>query len=62
MLRRTGIIGTLSGLLALLLWAPTAVAAPAASAASGCGVLAPGGSAAAERAIAAACAQVDAGT
>ncbi len=62
MLRRTGIIGTLIGLLALLLWAPTAVAAPAAPAASGCGVLAPGGSAAAERAIAAACAQVDAGT
>ncbi|MEU3548675.1 NlpC/P60 family protein [Streptomyces longwoodensis] len=71
MLRRTGIIGTLMGLLALLLWTPAAVAAPAApaaftrsaaSAASGCGVLAPGASAAAERAIAAACAQVDAGT
>lgn len=59
MLRRTGIIGTLIGLLAVLLWAPTAVAAPADS---GCAVLAPGGSAAAERAIAAACAQVDAGT
>lgn len=59
MLRRTGIIGTLIGLFALLLWAPAAVAAPAADS---CGVLAPGGSAAAERAIAAACAQVDAGT
>ncbi|MFG2776562.1 NlpC/P60 family protein [Streptomyces prunicolor] len=62
MLRRTGIIGTLIGLFALLLWAPTAVAAPTASAAGGCGVLAPGGSAAAQSAIAAACAQVDAGT
>ncbi|MFJ5303723.1 NlpC/P60 family protein [Streptomyces sp. NPDC088350] len=59
MLRRTGIIGTLIGLFALLLWAPAAVAAPATS---GCGVLAPGASAAAQSAIAAACAQVDAGT
>jgi peptidoglycan DL-endopeptidase RipA len=62
MLRRTGIIGTLIGLIVLLLWVPAAVAAPAAPAASGCGVLASGGSAAAERAIAAACAQVEAGT
>ncbi|MFE2881377.1 NlpC/P60 family protein [Streptomyces graminifolii] len=62
MLRRTGIIGTLIGLLALVLWAPSAVAAPAAPAAGGCGVLAPGASAAAQSAIAAACAQVDAGT
>ena len=59
MLRRTGIIGTLIGLFAFLLWAPAAVAAPAASS---CGVLAPGASAAAQSAIAAACAQVDAGT
>ncbi|MEW1640618.1 NlpC/P60 family protein [Streptomyces sp. NPDC091219] len=62
MLRRTGIIGTLIGLLALVLWAPSAVAAPAAPADDGCGVLAPGASAAAQSAIAAACAQVDAGT
>ncbi|MFI5880013.1 NlpC/P60 family protein [Streptomyces sp. NPDC051554] len=59
MLRRTGIIGTLIGLFAFLLWAPAAVAAPAASS---CGVLAPGASAAAQSAITAACAQVDAGT
>ncbi|NUK13036.1 C40 family peptidase, partial [Streptomyces lunaelactis] len=67
MLRRTGIIGILIGLLAFLLWAPTTAAAattPAATAvrtaaADGeCAVLAPGASAAAERAIAAACAQV----
>ncbi|MEU4038948.1 NlpC/P60 family protein [Streptomyces collinus] len=62
MLRRTGIIATLIGLIALLLGAPAAFAAPSAPAASGCGVLASGGSAAAERAIAAACAQVDAST
>ncbi|MFF5301691.1 C40 family peptidase [Streptomyces sp. NPDC013161] len=59
MLRRTGIIGTLIGLFAFLLWAPAAVAAPAAGS---CGVLAPGASAAAQSAIAAACAEVDAGT
>lgn len=54
--------GTGNRKLALLLWAPAASTTSAASAASGCGVLAPGASAAAERAIAAACAQVDAGT
>ncbi|AVZ76918.1 hypothetical protein SLUN_36780 [Streptomyces lunaelactis] len=67
MLRRTGIIGILIGLLAFLLWAPTTAAAATAPAATAvrtaaadgeCAVLAPGASAAAERAIAAACAQV----
>ncbi|HSX99208.1 MAG TPA: NlpC/P60 family protein [Streptomyces sp.] len=63
MVSRTNVIRTLITLMALLLWAPvsTASAAPAAPAA-GCGVLAPGASAAAERAIAAACAEVAAGT
>ncbi|MGP3979725.1 NlpC/P60 family protein [Streptomyces sp. KR80] len=67
MLRRSGLIGTLLGLLAFLLWAPTAASAGAAPAATTvrtaaadgeCAVLAPGASEAAERAIAAACAQV----
>jgi len=60
MVSRTDVIRTLITLMALLLCAPvsTASAAPAA----GCGVLAPGASAAAERAIAAACAEVAAGT
>ncbi|WP_284581231.1 NlpC/P60 family protein [Streptomyces sp. 2P-4] len=55
MLRRSGPVGTLIALLAVLLWAP----APAAAAADdSCRVLAPGASAAAERAVAAACEQV----
>ncbi|MGW5973599.1 C40 family peptidase [Streptomyces sp. NPDC055186] len=68
MVRRTGSIRTLIALLAFLLWAPVTAAtantaAPAQrSAADACGVLAPGASAAAERAIAAACAEVAAGT
>ncbi|WP_328498755.1 NlpC/P60 family protein [Streptomyces sp. NBC_00414] len=67
MLRRTGLIRTLILLLAFFLWTPAAVAAasPPASAereAAACGPLAPGASAAAERAIAAACAEVAAGT
>lgn len=68
MVRRTSSTRTLIALLALLFWAPVpAVAAqspaPAGQAADGtCGVLAPGASAAAERAIAAACAEVAAGT
>ncbi|MBT3154278.1 C40 family peptidase [Streptomyces sp. CHD11] len=68
MLRRTSLIRTLTALLALLLWAPVTAAAadtraPAQrTAADACGVLAPGASAAAERAIAAACAEVAAGT
>ncbi|MFJ2821079.1 C40 family peptidase [Streptomyces toxytricini] len=58
MLRRSGPIGTLIALLAVLLWAP----APAAAAPDdSCRVLAPGASAAAERAVAAACEQVAAG-
>lgn len=57
MLRRTGPIGTLLALLAVLLWSP---AAPAA-ADGGCRVLAPGAPAAAERAVAAACEQVGKG-
>ncbi|WP_200301128.1 NlpC/P60 family protein [Streptomyces adelaidensis] len=70
MVRRTGLIRTLIALLAFLFWAPvstaaaaqTAPAAAPAAAADECGVLAPGASAAAERAIAAACAEVAAGT
>ncbi|MFD3627344.1 C40 family peptidase [Streptomyces sp. DSM 116494] len=69
MLRRTSLIRTLIALLALLLWAPVTAAAAAdtrapaqRTAADACGVLAPGASAAAERAIAAACAEVAAGT
>ncbi|WP_406263559.1 NlpC/P60 family protein [Streptomyces sp. NBC_00191] len=66
MLRRSGLIGSLIGLLAFLLWAPTSAAASTAPAARAvrtagageCAVLAPGASAAAERAVAAACAQV----
>ncbi|WP_326574715.1 C40 family peptidase [Streptomyces sp. NBC_00481] len=66
MVSRTGLIRTVIALLAVLLWAPvstaaTAQAAPAA-AADECRALAPGASAAAERAIAAACAEVAAGT
>ncbi|MFD5656759.1 C40 family peptidase [Streptomyces hirsutus] len=68
MVRRTDLIRTLIALLAFLLWAPVSAAAantatPARPAAADtCGVLAPGASAAAERAIAAACAEVAAGT
>ncbi|WP_460060766.1 C40 family peptidase [Streptomyces sp. YKOK-I1] len=67
MSRRTGLIGTLIALLALVLGTPgSALASPAsasARAADGrCAVLAPGASAAAERAVAAACEQVAAGT
>ncbi|MET8216188.1 NlpC/P60 family protein [Streptomyces hirsutus] len=68
MVRRTDLIRTLIALLAFLLWAPvSAVAANTATparpaSADACGVLAPGASAAAERAIAAACAEVAAGT
>ncbi|BBC31601.1 NlpC/P60 family protein [Streptomyces graminofaciens] len=72
MVRRTGLIRTLIVLLSVLFWAPltTAAASTATSsapasakaAAADCRVLAPGGSAAAERAIAAACAEVAAGT
>ncbi|MFF3403729.1 C40 family peptidase [Streptomyces sp. NPDC002659] len=66
MLRRSGLIGSLIGLLVFLLWAPTSAAASTAPAATAvrtaadgeCAVLAPGASAAAERAVAAACAQV----
>jgi len=60
MVSRTDVIRTLITLMALLVCAPvsTASAAPAAD----CRVLAPGASAAAERAVAAACAEVDAGT
>ncbi|MFF3859814.1 NlpC/P60 family protein [Streptomyces sp. NPDC002209] len=54
MLRRSGLIGTLIALLVCLLWPP----ASAAAADSSCRVLAPGASAAAERAVGAACAQV----
>ncbi|MCY0949211.1 NlpC/P60 family protein [Streptomyces sp. H27-S2] len=61
-LRRSGLPGAVTALLAVLLWAP---APPAAAAAGGtvagaCAVRAPGASPAAERAVAAACAQVDA--
>ncbi|MEU9731424.1 NlpC/P60 family protein [Streptomyces sp. NPDC048002] len=60
-------IRTLIALLAVALWVPpalssTAQAAPAAAPAADCRALAPGASAAAERAIAAACAEVAAGT
>ncbi|MEU0333900.1 NlpC/P60 family protein [Streptomyces sp. NPDC006193] len=65
MLRRTGAIGTLITLLTALLLTPAALAVDRltrpAAAAAGCGVLAPGASAAAERAVDAACAQVAAG-
>ncbi|MES9522567.1 NlpC/P60 family protein [Streptomyces capoamus] len=66
MLRRTGAIGTLIALLtALLLTSPAPAAGrhpgPARTAADDCRVLAPGASAAAERAVDAACAQVAAG-
>lgn len=70
MVSRTAFIRTLITLLAVLLWAPVSLTAtaqaaqtaPAAAAADDCRALAPGASAAAERAIAAACAQVAAGT
>ncbi|MFC1228654.1 MULTISPECIES: NlpC/P60 family protein [Streptomyces] len=68
MVRRTGSLRTLIALLAFLLWAPVSAAAANTTApaqrpaADACGVLAPGASAAAERAIAAACAEVAAGT
>lgn len=66
MFRRTGVIGTLIALLTVLLLTPSATAAerasrPVKAAGEVCGVLAPGASATAERAIAAACAQVAAG-
>lgn len=63
MFRRTGLIGTLIGLLALILWTPgSALASAPARAADGeCAVLAPGASPTAERAVTAACAQVAAG-
>ncbi|MFF9768479.1 C40 family peptidase [Streptomyces sp. NPDC014636] len=66
MLRRTGAIGALIGLLAALLLTTSATAAdpparPAEAADGGCGVLAPGATAAAERAVEAACQQVAAG-
>lgn len=57
LLRRTGLIGTLLALLSVLLCTP---ATPAA-ADGDCRVLAPGASAAAERAVAAACEQVGKG-
>ncbi|MFH9015411.1 C40 family peptidase [Streptomyces sp. NPDC017943] len=68
MVRRTGLIRTLIALMALMFWAPvSAAAAPGPqsapqTAAAQCGALAPGASPAAERAIAAACAEVAAGT
>ena len=72
MLRRSGLMGTVVGLLALLLWAAqaaTATGAPPSASASAyaassaaaddtCAVRAPGASPTAERAVAAACAQV----
>ncbi|MFC4498860.1 MULTISPECIES: NlpC/P60 family protein [Streptomyces] len=64
MVRRTGLIGLLIALLTFVLWTPGSAlaAAPARAAADGeCAVLAPGASPAAERAVAAACAQVTAG-
>lgn len=54
MLRRSGLIGTLIAVLVCLLGIPASAAAADAS----CRVLAPGASAAAERAVGAACAQV----
>ena len=68
MVSRTAFIRTLITLLAVLFWAPVSLAATAQAARPACGrrrrlaVLAPGASAAAERAIAAACAEVAAGT
>ncbi|MFJ8593544.1 C40 family peptidase [Streptomyces sp. NPDC093598] len=68
MVRRTGLIRTLIVFMALMFWAPVSAAAapgPASApraAAAPCGALAPGASPAAERAIAAACAEVAAGT
>lgn len=54
MLRRSSLLATVAGLLAFLLWSP-----PSSAAADGtCSVRAPGASATAERAVAAACAQV----
>lgn len=66
MLRRTGVIGTLIALLTTLLLTGSANAAdrqsrPAGAADGTCGVLAPGASAAAARAVDTACAQVAAG-
>ncbi|MEU3777038.1 NlpC/P60 family protein [Streptomyces sp. NPDC032472] len=61
MLRRSSVLGTLIALLALLLCAPSAPASAPAAADGSCRVLAPGASAAAERAVAAACEQVAAG-
>ncbi|GGU47418.1 C40 family peptidase [Streptomyces lavendofoliae] len=58
MLRRSPLIAALFGLVAVLLWAP---ASPPAVADGACAVRAPGASAAAERAVAAACEQVAAG-
>lgn len=62
----TSLISTVIALLAFLFWAPVspaaAVSAAPAAAADECGVLAPGASADAQRAIAAACAEVAAGT
>ncbi|MCX4545552.1 NlpC/P60 family protein [Streptomyces sp. NBC_01565] len=57
--RRSGLIGALIALFALLLGSSGATAAPAA--ADACRVLAPGASASAESAVAAACEQVAAG-
>ncbi|MET9962476.1 NlpC/P60 family protein [Streptomyces sp. NPDC006326] len=63
MLRRSALLTALAALLACLVWtpAPASRAAPASAAAGPCGVLASGASAAAERAVSAACAQVAAG-
>ncbi|RST09708.1 hypothetical protein E2C00_18855 [Streptomyces sp. WAC05374] len=62
MLRRSGFVTALVGLLLLVLWTPSPASAGARPAAGGvCAVRAPGASAAAERAVAAACAQVAAG-
>lgn len=62
MVRRTSLISTLIALFAFLLWTPVSATAAPAQRAATCGALAPGASAAAERAIAAACAEVAAGT
>ncbi|GAA2197837.1 NlpC/P60 family protein [Streptomyces bangladeshensis] len=66
MLRRTGAIGALIALLTALFLTPSAFTAdrparPAKAAVDGCRVLAPGATAAAERAVDTACAQVAAG-
>ncbi|BCM72779.1 putative NLP/P60-family secreted protein (PgpA peptidase) [Streptomyces sp. EAS-AB2608] len=66
MLRRTGAIGALIALLTVLFLTPSAFTAdrparPAKAADDGCRVLAPGATAAAERAVDTACAQVAAG-